>query len=521
MSPIAERLEALDRAAALAAAHLPESVVEQAKRVTGRAQERLRHGTHFTVIALAGPTGAGKSTLFNAIVGSDVSQTGVRRPTTSEAHAAIFGDDGSAAALLDWLGIRHRHHVAGSSAEMDGLILIDLPDYDSTEALNRAEVDRLVELVDVLLWVVDPQKYADHVLHDGYLRPLRSHAGVMRFVLSKVDTLSGAERDSCLTDLVALLGDDGIPEATVIPLALVGGAQETSLMPVRALFDEELRTQRRAVDRIGADVDAAAHAMRGAMGASTASGDVLDRAAHRAVVDGLSRAAAIDASASAVGRQHQQDARLAMGWPLTRWMTRFRKRPIAERPVARTSAVADAEVSQVLRLAGETAAEGLPDQWTTALRRTADAQKSDVLTALDAVTHRTVADNRTPPRWWTAVTGMQYVAMVVAAVGALWLIALALIDGFLRIDVDIAAPNVGSMPLPTLLLLGGGLIGLVVAAVANLIARAGARRRAQAVRRQLREHVAEVAQDCILEPLSAVRNEHDHILTSLERAFGA
>ena len=35
---------------------------------------------------------------------------------------------------------------------------------------HRLEVDRLVELVDLLVWVLDPQKYADAALHDRYLR---------------------------------------------------------------------------------------------------------------------------------------------------------------------------------------------------------------------------------------------------------------------------------------------------------------------------------------------------------------
>ena len=37
------------------------------------------------------------------------------------------------------------------------------------------EVDRLVQLVDMLVWVVDPQKYADAAIHDRYLKPLAQH----------------------------------------------------------------------------------------------------------------------------------------------------------------------------------------------------------------------------------------------------------------------------------------------------------------------------------------------------------
>ena len=64
-------------------------------------------------------------------------------------------------------------------ADLDGLVLLDLPDHDSTEVGHRLQVDRLVQLVDVLVWVVDPQKYADAALHDRYLSPLAEHADVM------------------------------------------------------------------------------------------------------------------------------------------------------------------------------------------------------------------------------------------------------------------------------------------------------------------------------------------------------
>ena len=51
------------------------------------------------------------------------------------------------------------------------------------------EVDRLVQLVDMMIWVVDPQKYADAALHDRYLRPLAQHADVMMIVLNQADRL--------------------------------------------------------------------------------------------------------------------------------------------------------------------------------------------------------------------------------------------------------------------------------------------------------------------------------------------
>ena len=55
---------------------------------------------------------------------------------------------------------------------MRGVVLLDLPDHDSTEVSHHLEVDRLVQLADLLVWVLDPQKYADAAIHDRYLAPL-------------------------------------------------------------------------------------------------------------------------------------------------------------------------------------------------------------------------------------------------------------------------------------------------------------------------------------------------------------
>ena len=81
------------------------------------------------------------------------------------------------AARRCWTGWRsgNRHHaapVAGFADDGTGLILLDLPDFDSTRAANREIVQRMVGLVDVLVWVLDPQKYADAAVHNDFLAPL-------------------------------------------------------------------------------------------------------------------------------------------------------------------------------------------------------------------------------------------------------------------------------------------------------------------------------------------------------------
>src|SRR4051794_24427359 len=90
---LADRLSALDEAVGLARGRLDSGVVAEAERVAAKAGERLRLGAAHTVVALAGATGSGKSSLFNAVTGEEVSQVGMRRPTTGVAHGAVWGDE--------------------------------------------------------------------------------------------------------------------------------------------------------------------------------------------------------------------------------------------------------------------------------------------------------------------------------------------------------------------------------------------------------------------------------------------
>ena len=95
-------------------------------------------------------------------------------------------------------------------------MLLDLPDHDSTEVSHHLEVDRLVKLADLLVWVLDPQKYADAAIHDRYLKPLAGHADVMMVVLNHIDTVPEDRRDAMIADVRRLLDQDGLGEVPVL-----------------------------------------------------------------------------------------------------------------------------------------------------------------------------------------------------------------------------------------------------------------------------------------------------------------
>src|SRR5215207_4756355 len=111
---LGRRLAALDEVVALGRGRLDPPLVDEAARVAGKAGARLRLGAGHTVVALAGATGSGKSSLVNALAGEPVSPAGVRRPTTSATTAVIWGRD-DASELMDWLQVPRRHAAGDRS----------------------------------------------------------------------------------------------------------------------------------------------------------------------------------------------------------------------------------------------------------------------------------------------------------------------------------------------------------------------------------------------------------------------
>lgn len=509
------RLDALEAAADAADARLPESVVEAARTVLDRAGQRRRLSVEHTVVALAGATGSGKSSLFNAVSGMEISRVGVRRPTTAEPIACVWGTQG-VAPLLDWLGVPARHQIAresvldsGAQDDLDGLVLLDLPDHDSTVVEHRATVDRLVTMVDLFVWVLDPQKYADAALHERYLRPLSAHRAVTVVVLNQVDRLPPEAVERCVRDLEGLLAEDGLRGVPVVAASAVTGQGVGDLVELV----RETVAKRRAVDeRLAADVRTVAKALASASGEGEA-GRVGDEArAH--LVDALSDAAGVDVVADAVGRSYLGRARAATGWPLTRWLGRLRADPVrrlglgrdVEPELVRTSLpeptpVQRARADAAVRALGDAAAGSAPGPWRASIRAAAaDSAGGRLSDALDQAVVTTDIEVARRPMWWRVIGAVQWAAFLVAAVGAVWLLGL-MAASFLQFDLP--SPEFGALPVPTLLLVAGVVIGIVVGAVSFAAARRGGRRRAVAVRKQLREVVGDVAGTVVIAPVEA------------------
>jgi GTPase Era involved in 16S rRNA processing len=199
--------DAVDAAAALALD------TARARQVLADARRRLGFEGSAYVLAFVGGTGVGKSSLLNALAGTVVSTASARRPTTRTPVAWVAESAREETGpLLGWLDVHevrdHRNAVFADVA------ILDLPDVDSTTPEHRARVDELLPRVDAVVWVADPEKYRDAVLHDDYLRRWAPRLARQLVVLNKADRI-GPDAERLREHLAASLRAEGIENVGV------------------------------------------------------------------------------------------------------------------------------------------------------------------------------------------------------------------------------------------------------------------------------------------------------------------
>ncbi len=178
-------------------------LLEKTRAIAGRLAEL---GSRSLAIGLVGGTGVGKSTIMNSLAGETIAHTSHRRPDTD---SVLVYRHSSSPPLPDahagGLKIKEILHDADAVKE---ILLCDLPDFDSLVKEHREQVTVFLEQLDMVVWVVSPEKYGDARFYDLLKTTLKSKTNFI-FVLNKADLLfdgvSEAEGSSRLKALLEVL----------------------------------------------------------------------------------------------------------------------------------------------------------------------------------------------------------------------------------------------------------------------------------------------------------------------------
>ncbi|MEJ7801809.1 MAG: GTPase [Candidatus Limnocylindria bacterium] len=501
--------DAIERLRAATAAAREIGLDDEATRadaVLVRARERSGFSGAVYVLALAGGTGVGKSSLLNALARRTVSAVRAVRPTTNQPLAWVAdARRDELEPLLAWLGVRH---VATHAEEnLEGVAILDLPDVDSVRTEHRATVDALLPRIDAVAWVLDPEKYDDSRLH-AYLRGMAPHAARLRFILNKADRLTETQGAELTEDLRRRLSESGISDARVDAVSASTGYGIDAL---RAGLAREADAKALVAAKLTTDALEAVDLLARAVG-------LPPDAAYRPLIDEDRRADALRSSVDGalalidppgVARQVRLAvlgrARRSGGSMLGRvvvllgWLTGQSRRsadPAAYlRDWRRRGSLGRAlnPVHAVLVEAAAGVPSGSRPVLAAALR--ADELEADLTRAIDGAARDAVADlHIRGSLLWPIVGAVQLVIGAIFAFAVAWYVTLFVSQGQVPVATT-DAPLLGPVPLPLVLLVGSlvasAALGLLLSLHAGWIGRRIASRVSQRVRSEVGSSVAE------------------------------
>ena len=521
---MARRIDGLAAAVEASRGRIEDEILAPAEMLSARAGERLRLSGDHTIVALAGATGSGKSSLFNSLTDLELAGVGVRRPTTSWALACAWGPDG-AEGLLEWMGIPPRHQVSrlsmlDRSAEdtrLDGLVLLDLPDHDSTEVSHHLEMDRLVKYADLLVWVLDPQKYADAAIHDRYIRPMAAYSDVTLVVLNQIDRIPYEQRDRTLEDVKRILADEGLPDVGVVGVSATRG---DGIDDLKRELASRIRAKSAARSKLAADISAATDVIAQVGGTSVVPG--ISPADREALDEALVNCAGVPQIVDAIAASTRRRAVLRTGWPIARWLGRLRRDPmkelgldeelstaaLARSAIPHADHVQRAEAELAIRDLADKASVGLERPWRDAVRLASSPPDEDIVGELDRAIVDTGVGAGKPALWWRVVQVVQWLAFLTMLAGLGWLAAQAVEHYVSSVSLPdlkdvVGRKDVGGVPVAAVVAGGAAVFGIVLGLVSRLFARLSGRRKAKRADRLLRAAIDTVVEQRVIAPVQA------------------
>ncbi|MCV0402880.1 MAG: 50S ribosome-binding GTPase [Chloroflexi bacterium] len=471
--PLDERLARLRDAVEAARSIGLEPEAAAARTVTRRVGRRAGFGGELYVMALAGGTGVGKSSVLNALAGETVSEVRAVRPTTDRPLAWVGGTRrDEVAPLLEWLKVEQV--VTHDRPDLGDIAVLDLPDIDSVRGEHRALVDTLLPRIDAVTWIVDPEKYDDERVH-AYWRTLALHADRLRFVLNKSDRLTEEEAHLVADDLRARLVADGIPRPA---LHVVSAIRGDGIDRLRSDLAEAAHAKVIVSAKLEADRAEAAKELAASVGIEPEDGyqPLLRHDRREALVREAIAGAMTLVDPDGVGRQVRAQvlhrARMGggsfvgrvtqLGWRLIGGQRRNAD-PSAYLLAWRTRG-ALGRVLNPVRAALVEAAAAVPAESRGRILDALGAPSAE--RDLDAVLDRATqaeASGLEPPESlvWPVLGAAQVVAGALVLFAVAWLVTLFVAGGSIPVD-SVGVPILGPIPMPLAVLVGGLLLGALL-----------------------------------------------------------
>ncbi len=157
------------------------------------------------VVAFFGGTGVGKSSLLNRLAGEAVARSSVERPTSREITLYIH-ESVHMERLPEEFPIEKIRQSVHRNETHRSILWIDMPDFDSAETANRDLVDQWLPHIDLLVYVVNPERYRDDSGWRLLLKNAKRHAWV--FVINHWDRSAPGQRE----DFQSILDEAGLSQ---------------------------------------------------------------------------------------------------------------------------------------------------------------------------------------------------------------------------------------------------------------------------------------------------------------------
>lgn len=384
------------------------------RRLENQLERRDALDPRVTVVAVAGPSGTGKSTVVNTLARrNSLVPTGTHRPTTTELVAHVDADvaaapflelsgiprsvsvefcSGGSTPFGEILGATGEGHPVRSalSAQCGHPIVVEVPDTLLVPELAAATV-QVLETADVILWTTDSQKYADAAFHSQISAFPRHHNSY--FVLTHTEGLTETQVQTLHQELAAIAERLGVsPEILQISVyddSSLARFRETVAGLTRAPeahWRGEQAAIHHAAEQLSQDLELDQSGEPAKQPGQAPSGS--PSSAETTLVDRVAQVSGLAAAQANFSKQYLQAGGFWTLWPVLNWLAGIK--PLA--PSIQESAIA----------LGETAVDEATEDKPVARSTDSSPEK----TADDSATPA-VADSTTDPTHTSAQTATQ------------------------------------------------------------------------------------------------------------------